>query len=103
VVVRDLADIADVITKSKRIVQSFDVGCKFDLGAAKVDFGRFILVVIRWTVTKDDGFGFIWIERQSICAEPRVYTFAHVQEHNFVGLYSWLWQLIAHARSAYQF
>jgi len=35
VVVRDLANIADVKTKSKRIVQSytkaFDVGCKFDL------------------------------------------------------------------------
>ena len=34
-VVRDLADIADVITKSKRIVQSytkaFDVGCMFEL------------------------------------------------------------------------
>ena len=76
VCLRDLADIADVITKSKRIVQSytkaFDVGCKFDLGAAKVDFGWFILVVMRWTVAKDDGFGFIWIERQSICAEPRV-------------------------------
>ena len=61
VCLRDLADIADVITKSKRIVQSytkaFDVGCKFDLGVAKVDFRRFILVVMRCTVAKDDGFG----------------------------------------------
>ena len=35
----------------------------------------------------------------------RRYVFARVQKTNFIGLYmySWLWQLIAHARLAYQF